>query len=371
MKTIFIIIILLLISTYVSYNSYRLAYINYENGDLYVSDEIYYVDTARRYLQFIFHVNVNESMYSNKTNPDYFNLEHPPLAKYLIALSMKLYGDNPIGWRLPGIIEAGLIPFTLGLAFWLRSKRTVASAVIAIAAASAAAADPILIYSGSVAMLDIHLAFFLTLSLAFMLLGRRRTALVMSGLATAAKMSGLAAVLAIMLYDLIDGDFRSKVKRLAEDILMPFIVFVVVMVPLIIYFGPVDIVRETLSALRWHTTSRPPGPPTSTPIGWILNSNPFYYSFSPVVEPAILNTALHLFAVINIVPLTFLGSVKEKYRDAVIAPLFYVGTLALYTIIWLLGNRTFYSFYAVELTPAMAGIIGSLLLVAERMRSDE
>lgn len=362
---------LLLISTYVSYKSYRLASINYNKGDLYVSDEIYYVDAARRYLQYVFHLDVNQSMYSNKTNPDYFNLEHPPLGKYLIALSMELYGDNPIGWRLPGVIEAGLIPFIIGSVFWIRSRKTMLSALIAIAAASAAAADPILVLSGSVAMLDIHLAFFLSLSIVFLLAGRRRTALIMAGLASAAKMSGVAGVIGIILYDLLGGSLRSRLKHVSEDIVIPFIVYVTVMIPLIIYFGPMNIVEETLSALKWHTSSRPPGPPTSTPIGWILNSNPFYYSFHPVVEPATLNTVLHLLALAALIPLAFIGATSEKYRDIIIAPLYYTGTLAIYALIWLLGNKTFYSFYAIELTPAMAGIIGSIILLAEGLNEGE
>lgn len=355
------------ISAYVSYKSYSLAIANYHRGSLYVSDEIYYVDTARRYLQEIFHVQVNESMYSNKTNPDYFNLEHPPLGKYIIALSMLLYGDNPLGWRLPSILEAGMIPLILGLAFWAASRRTMLSILIAIAAAAAAAADPILVYAGSLAMLDIHLAFFLSLSLALLVAGRRRPALIAAGLASSVKMSGVAGILAIMLYDLLYGSLRERAKRLSEDILLPLLVYVIVMIPLIAYFGPVDIVRETINALKWHTTSRPPGPPTSTPIGWILNENPFYYSFNPIIEPAVVATSLHALAVASIIPLVILGSTLDRYRTVTVAPFFYIGTLAVYALVWLLGNRTFYSFYAVELTPAMAGIIASILLAGEKV----
>ncbi|GBF09557.1 conserved hypothetical protein, partial [Aeropyrum pernix] len=88
----------------------------------YVSDEIYYVDTARRLLQNVFQVDIDYYSYSGKTSENYYNAEHPPLGKYIIALSMLLCGDRPLCWRLPSIVEAGLIPVILwaGLALAYR-----------------------------------------------------------------------------------------------------------------------------------------------------------------------------------------------------------------------------------------------------------
>src|SRR5436305_7259542 len=49
-------------------------------------DETHYVPAARQLLQTHFAVPT-------------LNLEHPPLAKELMALSIWLFGDNPFGWR--------------------------------------------------------------------------------------------------------------------------------------------------------------------------------------------------------------------------------------------------------------------------------
>ena len=48
------------------------------------------------------------------------NPEHPPLAKYFIALSIKLFGDHPFGWRFPSAIAGALVALAMfGLTFRL------------------------------------------------------------------------------------------------------------------------------------------------------------------------------------------------------------------------------------------------------------
>ena len=362
-----------MLGAYTAYRAYVIASVNAVEPHKYVSDEIYYVDTARRYLEYIFHIPVNESMYSGQTNKDYFNLEHPPVGKYLIALSMIVCGDKPLCWRLPGIIESGFIPVLLGLAFlrfpWRRNSGV--EYVAALAAAAAASADPILYYSGSVAMLDIHLAFFESLSLALFMMNYRRASLIVAGLAIATKFSGAAIILAFLLYDVFIGSgVRERLKLISEDILIPFIIYVIVMIPLAYYFGVGRLVTETINALKWHTTSRPPGPPTSTPLGWIFNSNPFFYSFYPIAMPAILNSVLHFIALVVLAPLAAIGIWRDSKRVAG-GPLLYAGVILTYVIVWILGNHTFYSFYSVQLTPGMAAIMGGVIVSVRLPRSGD
>jgi dolichyl-phosphate-mannose-protein mannosyltransferase len=48
------------------------------------------------------------------------NPEHPPLAKYFIALSIKVFGDYPFGWRFPSAIAGALVALSVfGLTFRL------------------------------------------------------------------------------------------------------------------------------------------------------------------------------------------------------------------------------------------------------------
>ncbi|NDD90504.1 phospholipid carrier-dependent glycosyltransferase [bacterium] len=55
-------------------------------------DEFHYIPSARQWLQWV----------ENK------NYEHPPLAKQLIALSLAIFGDRPIGWRLMSSVFGSL-----------------------------------------------------------------------------------------------------------------------------------------------------------------------------------------------------------------------------------------------------------------------
>ena len=334
----------------------------------YVSDEIYYVDTARRYLINIFHININYYNFSSKTSKNYFNLEHPPLGKYVIALSMLACGDKPLCWRLPGIIEASLIPPIIYLGF--ASRRHPLLIAAGVVAALAVASDQILYRDASVAMLDIHLAFFTALSIALALAGRYRASLVAAALAFGVKMTGAATIMALMILHLIisirNKSYKKLLLKYSEIILITFIIYIIIYIPLLLYFGVVTIYKETLAALAWHTTSRPPGPPTSTPIGWILNSNPFVFSYNLVDAAARTSTLVELAGLCSsIVMLLSCIALSLRGRECPTgqAPgaYVYLSVLALFAVIWVLGNHTFYSFYAVILAPAAGSAIGELL----------
>ncbi|MGA7448496.1 MAG: glycosyltransferase family 39 protein [Terriglobales bacterium] len=48
------------------------------------------------------------------------NPQHPPLAKYFIALSIKVFGDYPFGWRFPSAVAGALLALSIfGLTFRL------------------------------------------------------------------------------------------------------------------------------------------------------------------------------------------------------------------------------------------------------------
>ena len=354
----------LIASYYILETSLTLARGYEEAGILYVSDEVYYVNVARKLLENVFGGQVNASLYSDKIAKDYYNLEHPPLGKYIIAFSMALCGDKPLCWRLPGIIEASISPLILALGLWTAFSRApwwlrgLAPAV----GAMALAADPILARAGSIAMLDIHLAFFTLLSLVALANGRIRIAIVLGGLAASVKFSGAASLLAIPLALLAYRGARVALRAFGEAVLLGLLVYILINVPLAIYFGPLKLVKETLAALSWHITPRPEGPPTSTPIGWILNSNPFYYTFSPGPVAAILNTPIHLTILVSL-PLLAALSWKRCLASAA-ASMTYTSVIGIYLLVMALGNNTLYSFYSVQLSPPAAASLASLVALA-------
>ncbi|MBN4668627.1 dolichyl-phosphate-mannose--protein mannosyltransferase, partial [Pandoraea nosoerga] len=58
-------------------------------------DEVHYVPAARQMLQPV-------------VEGPILNPMHPPLAKEIVALSIKAFGDGPLGWRYPAALFGAL-----------------------------------------------------------------------------------------------------------------------------------------------------------------------------------------------------------------------------------------------------------------------
>src|SRR5271166_1918827 len=92
------------------------------------------------------------------------NPEHPPLAKFLIAGGMKLFGDNPLGWRLAG---AALGALTV-VAIFLWTYLLLRDYALSLTAAGLTLFNNFLFVMSRVAMLDVfYFAFVMWGVLAF------------------------------------------------------------------------------------------------------------------------------------------------------------------------------------------------------------
>lgn len=356
-----IIIIVLVILVYagicVGERAYHLASSYYSHGDNYVSDEIYYVDTARRYLINIFKIKINYYNMSGSTDSNYFNLEHPPLGKYIIALAMVTCGDKPVCWRLPGIIEASLLPLIIGLASYrvARLYNVNHPEIAALIGGLAAASNRIVFMDGSVALLDIHMSFFGALSLLALAYDRPRSAVILGVLSSTVKMTGVVFLFSVFIYYIVK--IKSFNKRIIDLIIVPLLVILLVYLPLIYYFGPIEIIKETIDALKWFSTSRPPGPPVSGPLGWLVNSNPFYFNYNMVYSAAVMTPLVSLAGFAS--SLVMVGVFTDKLVDKGDPPWAYgsisvAAVFLLFGLLYALGNHTFYSFYAVVLVPGLS-----------------
>jgi dolichyl-phosphate-mannose-protein mannosyltransferase len=148
-------------------------------------DEVHYVPAARQMLE--------PAMPSPVLNP-----MHPPLAKQLIALSIRIFGDGPLGWRYPGALFGSLAI----VAIYLCGLVLFAARGPAIAAALLAFFNQMLFVQSRIAMLDIFALTFGLLAIAAFMHGFRKPrphlwfglAGLSFGLAAACKWSGLFAL---------------------------------------------------------------------------------------------------------------------------------------------------------------------------------
>jgi dolichyl-phosphate-mannose-protein mannosyltransferase len=148
--------------------------------DLYF-DETWYVPTARTWLQ----------------TGQMLHQEHPPLAKLLIGVSLRLFGDGPLGWRAMSALFGAITMVATGLwSFALLGDLRQSLWTCAITFFNS-----IVFVQARIAMLDIFLMAFCMLGLAFFTLNfnvtrparSRAYALAMGaslGLAGACKLSG-------------------------------------------------------------------------------------------------------------------------------------------------------------------------------------
>ncbi|KUO42628.1 MAG: hypothetical protein APZ16_01800 [Candidatus Hadarchaeum yellowstonense] len=282
----------------------------------------------------------------------YKNAEHPPLVKYLIGISMLLLGDQPIVWRIPSIIAGSL---ALLVTYFLVS-RLLNNEVVALLVFPFAFTDPVFRAMSSIAMLDIYVTLFLSLSMWFALRRDYFLSAFFLGLAATSKFTGVFSIAALFLLMLLR---RSSLKKIiVYSFLFPFMIWFVFNSPLIFKWGLSGWIGEIQNGLRWFLTSRPPGPAVSDPWGWFVNQNPFTLNVSPDVFAAV-NPAVYLIALVSLVITPYLS--YKANRDAAVPALWFLFTFLGYVLVYLLGNRTMYSFYVVTLS-TMAYALASVFL---------
>ncbi len=297
--------------------------------------------------------------YPNAAGIDrYLNLEHPPLAKYIVALAMLVGGDCPLYWRLPVVIlvtlAAGILAYTVVVATarWLGDSVAPAAAVL-----EAILSAVLLRFSSlpvdAVAMLEGFVAGFGMLSVAAMLSGRRRLAYTLATLATLSKYTGAAYLVGVALADRLERGWRS----VAKGLLLSAVVALLVYAPLAALLGPERLIRETIGGLEWFLESRPPGPPPSNPLDWLLGRNPFPLSIEPrvVAAPNPVLFAAGLAAGVYLL----LVSPRRPRAAALGAPV--PVFTALMSLVYLAGNHTLYSFYAGAVEPEAPAAAATVL----------
>ncbi|MEZ0290703.1 MAG: hypothetical protein ABWJ42_06415 [Sulfolobales archaeon] len=207
--------------------------------------------------------------------------------------------------------------------------------------------DPINIYMDGIAMLEAYVSFFTLLSVILIALEYYEVGGVFIGLAGASKMSGFFVSLPALLLSLP----RGLKKSIVSSIVIPLLIFILVNIPIIALFGYQQWWRDSIvGALSWHlsTKTKPgEGPPISAPWDWFLGLNPFYVTVNPDT-PIRGNILIYLGVIVMSIALS-----PFVIRHRVISSLIVLtyGTWLGYVIVWFAGNKSEYSFYMAQISP--------------------
>ncbi|WP_246799378.1 phospholipid carrier-dependent glycosyltransferase [Bradyrhizobium sp. CCBAU 51753] len=340
-------------------------------------DEVHYVPAARQ-------------MLSPAPEAPILNPMHPPLAKEIIARSIKVFGDNPFGWRYPAALFGALAlvgVYLGGLALFAAQGRALAATLLAFF-------NQMLFVQSRIAMLDIFALAFGLFAIAAFIHGfrqqRPQLAFALAGLAAgfsaACKWSGLFVLATCIVIVAAVSLLRSWRTRFADGtsedwyrpdlwpdfrvhhfiacfVLIPAVVYLATFVPL--YGFSVSAIVEaqrrifadnTTTAIAGHTYM------SSWP-SWPLLVRPVWYLFDKVSDDRIaavvfLGNPLILWPALIALVVALRDWIVARQRDAFLVLAFYLGPY----LAWALLPRTlgFIYYYLPAATTASYALVYAL-----------
>jgi dolichyl-phosphate-mannose--protein O-mannosyl transferase len=239
-----------------------------------VFDEVYYVDGARDFLAYGVESQSGEAEF----------VVHPPLGKWLIAIGIQIFGDNPFGWRfsaaLFGLASVALIYFI--------SQSLFKSNFLSLAATALISLDGLHLVMSRTALLDIFLSFFILLTFYLVIKEKYWQAGLAIGLALATKWSALYLLIALILFLLIYR--RTYVKTSIQFIVLPVLTYLITWSGW--FISDIGWKRDSASnsllslfnyhreILNFHTNLKTNHPYEASPWNWLILGRPtsFFYA---------------------------------------------------------------------------------------------
>ena len=142
-----------------------------------IFDEVYYVGGAQDFLKYGVEV--------SGSKPEF--VVHPPVGKWMIASGIKLFGDNPLGWRITTAIVGSLMILIIALI----AQRLFYSPLLTGLASALMALDGLALVHSRTALLDNFLAFFILTATYFFIVRKYWWSGLFLGVALATKWSAL------------------------------------------------------------------------------------------------------------------------------------------------------------------------------------
>jgi len=358
-----------------------------------VMDEVYYVPTALGILD-----GIQCAPYAPGCN-----LEHPPLAKALIAAGMAVFGVNDLGWRASNIILGTLsIPLLFGLVLLASGNKRLAyfSTVLL-------ALDMMFFVHSSIGVIDVPIVFFSLVAfisyfwkVSLWKIDNYVAAGVFLGLAALSKETALFSLLALVNFELLfrrDG-LKPLSSRLAKMTLATVAVFIGAIqlfdtlftsgvqpwfyqhIGFMLSYGS-GLIASVLACSPttgyWCKFPSMPGGPPILPTDWLLFYTPVAYlvtrvTVSVVNAASVTYIAVGYYGMANpvvvwmvfaCVPLLVYRLRKDRHTLLPVNPETRFGAFLLVWLAWayipyillFLYGRVTYPFYIIPAIPALAG----------------
>jgi dolichyl-phosphate-mannose-protein mannosyltransferase len=369
----------------------RVIWLDMPRGSL-IFDEAYYVNAARTILGWVVPAGGHYADAVAGLDP---NSEHPPLGKLLMALSMLVFGDNGIGWRLPSLIAGMTALGTL----YLIVRAAGESAWLGVLAVGFFAFDNLSLVHGRIGTLDMMVLAFVLLGAWSALRSRWLLAGVFVGLGMLVKLTALYGLLALLILLALAlwqtwrtkrriawSDLRPTVAMLGAFALVTFAGLWLLDLRFTTYTNPLDHLRHMVEyGTNLKSSAGKPGTCPgidSAPWQWLVNDCEINYlrvnvnvmsggeiiasratvDFRGALNPILAGAA----------PLAFLftGWVawRRRSRLAVWAIVWAAANFLPYVALALLAHRVTYIYYLLPVVPAVAVAVAILLMRARLPR---
>ncbi len=317
-------------------------------SDGYIFDETYYIKDAQ---------NIIDSHTTDRP-------EHPPLSKLIIVGGIQLFGDNPIGWRLPPILFGIANLFLL----FLICRQLKLSVMVSTLATFLLALENLNFLISSVDMLDVYSLFFMLLAFWLYLKDKFFLACGCLGLSMLCKMTGALGCVVIGLHWLFAGH-RKPLRFLLSIYMVPIAFFAGLFVcDSIIYMkaiNPFTNFMEMMSSAGELTFENYAGGWEAYPWLWIfVPQNPIFYGTDIIRWQGLINPTL----MYTIIPVYgyLIYRFFRKDRRSFFSMLWFVGTYLMWIPIVLITDRLTYYFY---FYPAIGAVAMAMAIVMDKMNN--
>lgn len=345
----------------------------------YYFDEVYHVPAIKLIMQGDWRA--FEWWHSPTEGTNNFDWLHPPVAKYFQAVSLKLVGVNPWGWRLGSALAGVLV---VGLTYVL-AQQLFANKKISLMAAFLAATDGLLLVQSRIAMNDIFLTLFVLVTLvAYLHRGLKKSQKtfghlkllvvgVLVGLTIATKWTGVLLWFFLLFWELWEL-VRSRFSQQFKIKQLPWIIFSLLIVPMVVYsstYAPIFFSGRGLShfvelhrqIVRYQINRDNNHLYQSQPLQWISNTRPVWYwkgltsSDSLANIYALGNPLIFIFGM-TALTMTLISVAKAQSAQPKIKQLVFL--LSAYLCLWLpwqFSPRIMFFYHFTSVVPLMTILV--------------